>query len=227
VLPLRDKAPTRSFPVVTIALIAANFLVWWRELEARPAQVDRYAFYPCSVVGPCIGIARRHVEPLESAFTAMFMHASWGHILGNMLFLWIFGNNVEDVLGRLRFLGFYLASGLVATAGQAFVTLHYASTQAASVPNLGASGAIAGVLGAYFVLLPRARVLTLVGIFPIEVPAVVFLGIWFLLELWEGDFSLTHPSTGGGVAFFAHIAGFVFGLATVRLLARREPLTSP
>ncbi len=209
---------------MTIGLIAANFIVWWRELETTPLQVDRYSFYPCSIAGPCIGIARRHVDPVESAFTAMFLHASWEHILGNMLFLWIFGNNVEDVLGRARFLGFYLVSGLVATAGQTFVTLHYASTAAASIPNLGASGAIAGVLGAYFVLLPRARVLTLVVVFPIEVPAVLFLGIWILLELWQADFSLTHPSSGGGVAFFAHITGFAFGALTVRALARRPPL---
>ncbi len=223
-LPLRDKAPTRSFPIVTVGLIAANFLVWWRELESRPAEVDRYAFYPCSIAGPCTGIARHHVEPLEGAFTSMFLHASWEHILGNMLFLWIFGNNVEDVLGRARYLGFYLASGLVATAGQALVTIHYAAKAAASVPNLGASGAIAGVLGAYFLLLPGARVLTLVVIFPVEVPAVVFLGLWFLLELWEADFSLTHPSNGGGVAFFAHITGFLFGLLTARALAQRKPL---
>jgi hypothetical protein len=155
----------------------------------------------------------------------MFLHASWEHILGNMLFLWIFGNNVEDVLGRIRFLLFYLASGLIATAGQTFVTLHYAGIVDASIPNLGASGAIAGVLGAYFLILPRARVLALIGfLIPVEIPAVVFLGIWFALELWEGDFSLTHPSAGGGVAFFAHIAGFVFGLLAVKLLQRRKPL---
>ena len=223
-LPLRDRAPTRSFPIVTIGLIAVNFLVWWRELQARPIEVDRYSFYPCSVSGPCVGVAKRHVEPLESAVTSMFMHASWAHILGNMLFLWIFGNNVEDMLGRGRFLAFYLVSGLVATAGQTIVTLHFASTAAASVPNLGASGAIAGVLGAYFLMLPGAKILTLVVVFPIEVPAVVFLGLWFLLELWEGDFSLTHPSNGGGVAFFAHITGFVFGVVTVRALVRNPPL---
>src|SRR5579871_1903885 len=124
-LPLRDRAPTRSFPIVTIGLIAIHFLVWWRELQARPVEVDRYSFYPCSVVGPCLGIARRHVDPVESAFTSMFMHASWEHILGNMLFLWIFGNNVEDMLGRVRFLFWYLAAGVVAMAVQSFVTLQF------------------------------------------------------------------------------------------------------
>jgi membrane associated rhomboid family serine protease len=225
VLPLRDNAPTRSFPLVTLALIAANFAVWFWELHAPGAKIDRYSYYPCSVVGPCIGGARDHLGWWESSFSSMFMHASWAHILGNMLFLWIFGNNVEDALGRVRFLLFYLASGLVATAGQTYVTLHFAGTLAASVPNLGASGAVAGVLGAYFVLLPWASVLTLIGFFVVSVPATVFLGFWFLFQLWEGGFSLTYPSTGGGVAFFAHIAGFVFGLVAVRLLRVRPPLS--
>ena len=224
-LPLRDNAPTRSFPLVTLTLIAANFAVWFWELQAPTARIDRYSYYPCSVVGPCIGVARAHLSWWESAFSSVFMHASWAHILGNMLFLWIFGNNVEDALGRGRFLLFYLASGLVATAGQTYVTLHYAGIAAANVPGLGASGAIAGVLGAYFVLLPEARILTLIGFFVVSVPAIVFLGFWFLFELWEGGFSMTHPSAGGGVAFFAHIAGFVFGLVTVRLLGARAPLS--
>jgi membrane associated rhomboid family serine protease len=131
---------------------------------------------------------------------------------------------VEDAFGRLRFLCFYVAAGLVATAAQTYVTLHYAGAVAASVPNLGASGAIAGVLGAYIVLLPRASVLSFVGFFLLPVPAFVFLGLWFLLQLWEGGFSVTHPSGSGGVAFFAHIAGFTFGLATVRVLTVRKPL---
>jgi membrane associated rhomboid family serine protease len=224
VLPLRDNVPTRSFPVVTYGLIAANFGVWFWELHARVHDVDRYSFYPCTVHGPCVGVVAGHAPWWESAFSSMFMHASWWHILGNMLFLWIFGNNVEDALGRLRFLFFYLASGLVAMAGQTLVTLHYAGASAASVPNLGASGAIAGVLGAYLVLLPRASVLSLIGFFLVPVPAFVFLGLWFALQLWEGGFSVTHPAAGGGVAFFAHVAGFVFGLAAVRPLAIRKPL---
>jgi len=168
--------------------------------------------------------AQHHLPWFEGAFTAMFLHASWTHILGNMLFLWIFGNNVEDALGRLRYLLFYLASGLAATLGQTIVTLHWAGPAAASVPNLGASGAIAGVLGAYFVLLPRASVLTLIFFFFVPLPAFVFLGIWFVFELWEGGFSLTQPNAGGGVAFFAHITGFVFGVLLVRPLTVRQPL---
>ena len=224
-LPLRDNVPTRRFPLVTVALIAANFAVWIWELQAPRARIERYSYYPCSVVGPCIGVAREHLSWFESSFTSMFMHASWAHIFGNMLFLWIFGNNVEDALGRVRFLFFYLAAGLVATAGQTYVTLQFAGTLGASVPSLGASGAIAGVLGAYLVLLPDASVLALVGFFVVPLPAIVFLGFWFLFQLWEGGFSLTHPSAGGGVAFFAHIAGFVFGLVTVRLVVARPPLS--
>ena len=223
-LPLRDNVPTRVFPVVTVGLIAANFLVWFWELHSRGARIDHYSYYPCSVSGPCLGPARDHLPAWEGTFSSMFMHASWAHILGNMLFLWIFGNNVEDALGRIRFLLWYLAAGLVATATQTWVTLHYAGMAAASVPNLGASGAIAGVLGAYIVLLPRASVLTLVGFFFVPLPAFFFLGFWFVFQLWEGGFSITHPSGGGGVAFFAHVAGFLFGLLAVRPLMVRPPL---
>src|SRR6266480_3260103 len=179
VLPLHDNVPTRRTPVVTIGLIAANFVVWIWELQHRESTVDHYAYYPCSVQGPCLGPAATHHLPAwEGAFTSMFMHASWLHILGNMLFLWIFGNNVEDALGRVRFLLWYVVAGIAATALQTFVTLHYGSVTAASVPNIGASGAIAGVLGAYFILLPRARVLTWIVIVLREIPAFWFLGIW-------------------------------------------------
>lgn len=155
----------------------------------------------------------------------MFLHASWLHIIGNMLFLCIFGNNVEDVMGRGRFLVFFLLSGFAAALTQAVVTVHFAGTAAASVPEVGASGAIAGVLGAYFVILPRARVVTLLfGIIPFPLRASLFLGIWFLFELWQGGFSLTHPQPGGGVAFAAHVGGFVFGAATVRVFQVRPPV---
>jgi membrane associated rhomboid family serine protease len=158
----------------------------------------------------------------EGVLSGMFLHASWLHILGNMLFLWIFGNNVEDVMGRFRFFIFYLASGFAAALTQAFVTLHYGGAAAASVPTVGASGAIAGVLGAYFVILPEARVFTLLfGIIPFPLRAWIFLGIWFVFELWQGGFSLTHPQAGGGVAFAAHVGGFVFGAATVKLFQVR------
>jgi len=225
VLPLHDNVPTRRTPVVTIGLIAANFAVWFWELQRPEAVVDNYAYYPCSVQGPCLDAAAQHHLPAwEGAFSSMFLHASWLHILGNMLFLWIFGNNVEDALGRFRYLLWYLAAGLAATATQTFVTLHFAPQADASVPNLGASGAIAGVLGGYLLLLPTASVLTLVGIFVVPLPAFLFLGIWFIFQLWEGGFAITHPAEGGGVAFFAHVGGFVFGAATVYLVAKRPPL---
>jgi membrane associated rhomboid family serine protease len=230
-LPLRDNVPTRSFPLVTAALIATNMVVWlWEWTGTLDLDVARYGFYPCTIEGPCTGpLAPYHaLSPWESAFSSMFMHASWIHIAGNMLFLWIFGNNVEDALGRVRYLLWYLAGGLAATATQTAVTLHFAGSADASVPSIGASGAIAAVLGAYFVLLPNARVLTLILIvvFPIFVRlhALWFLGIWFLFQFFSGEQSLTHPQRGGGIAFFAHVGGFVFGMLTVRLVARRRPL---
>jgi membrane associated rhomboid family serine protease len=230
-LPLRDNVPTRSFPVVTVGLIVANAIVWFWELGGTSVDVDvfRYGYYPCKIDGPCQLPAVPALHPADlpwwqSVFSSMFMHASWEHIIGNMLFLWIFGNNVEDALGRVRFLLWYLAAGLAATALQTFVTLAFGSASDASVPNIGASGAISGVLGAYLLLLPTAKVLTLVGWFPIELPALFFLGFWFLFQLWLGGYSVLNPESGGGVAFFAHVGGFVFGLLTVRLVAQRRPL---
>ena len=228
-IPLRDNVPTKSFPVVTFGLIVANGLVWLWELTKPGVDVHvfRDGFYPCAVHGPCRLPPGFH--PLhwwEGVFSGMFMHASWQHILGNMLFLWIFGNNVEDALGRVRFLVWYVLAGIAAMAAQTFVTLQFGSVQDASVPNIGASGAIAGVLGAYFLLLPRARVLTLIffGIILIrEIPAYWFLGIWIALQIWSGGLSLLAPQSGGGTAFFAHIGGFVFGLATVLLVAKQRP----
>jgi membrane associated rhomboid family serine protease len=215
--------------VVTIGLIVANFLVWIWELSSPGVDVHVFkdGYYPCTVAGPCHIPVPVHPLPwYEGAFTSMFMHASWAHILGNMLFLWIFGNNIEDALGKVRFLAWYIAAGLAATALQTFITLGFGSAGDASVPNIGASGAIAGVLGAYFVLLPRARVLTLIffGIILFrEIPAIWFLGVWIALQLWSGGFSLIQPGTGGGTAFFAHIGGFVFGMATILLVTRRRP----
>ena len=229
-LPLRDNVPTRTFPVVTVGLIVACAVVWLWELQSPGVDVHVFkdGFYPCTLSGPCHVPAPFPVHPLpwyEGVFTGMFMHASWEHILGNMLFLWIFGNNVEDALGRVRFLLWYLAAGIAAMAAQSAVTLLAGSTQDASIPNIGASGAIAGVLGAYFLLLPRARVLTLIffGIILIrEIPAIWFLGIWIGLQIWTGGLSLLHPQGGDGVAFFAHIGGFAFGLLTIKLFASEQ-----
>ena len=229
-LPLKDNVPTRAFPAVTVALITANVIVWlWEWQTGVEKEVVHYGYYPCSVEGPCVAPAATvdHLPWFLGAFTSMFMHASWIHIGGNMLFLWIFGNNVEDSMGRARFLVWYLLAGLAATATQTVVTLATTDAAGASIPNIGASGAIAGVLGAYLLLLPQASVLTafIIGlIFLREIPAVWFIGVWFLLQLAEGGFSLTQPQAGGGTAFFAHVGGFVFGLATVRLFTERPPL---
>jgi membrane associated rhomboid family serine protease len=231
VLPLKDNVPTRRFPVVTVGLIAANVLVYLWEVSSPglEAHVYDWGYYPCAVDGPCVGQhAVAHHELVETAFSSMFMHGGLVHIGGNMLFLWIFGNNVEDALGRVRYLLWYLAAGLAATAAQTFVTLQFGNAGDASIPNIGASGAVAGVLGAYFLLLPRARVLTLIilGVFFLfrEIPAIFFLGIWIALQALSGTLSLTTPEAGGGVAFFAHIGGFAFGLLTVHLIKKRQPL---
>jgi membrane associated rhomboid family serine protease len=231
VIPLKDNVPTRRFPVVTVGIIVACTLVWIWEITGTSVNLDvaHWGYYPCAVAGPCTNTFAAHHRPLvEMVFSSMFMHASWIHIIGNMLFLWIFGNNVEDAMGRVKFLLFYLAAGIAATALQTFVTLQWAGANGASVPNIGASGAIAGVLGAYLVLLPGASVLTAftLGFFFIirEIPAIWFLGIWFLFQLVEGGFGILQPQGGGGVAFFAHVGGFVFGVLAVRALAKRPPL---
>src|SRR5688500_15400177 len=221
-LPLRDNVPTRSKPVVTLALIAVNVLVWvLYQLPDLQGSVDELAYHPCEVENSCTQIGQDW--PL-TALTSMFMHGGWAHLLGNMLFLWIFGNNVEDALGKVRFLLFYLVGGFAATALQSFVTLGYASDAEATIPNVGASGAVSAVLGAYLLLLPRAKVLTIIFFILREVPAVLFLGIWFLFQLLEGSASVAHPEAGGGVAFFAHIGGFVFGFLVVKLVQQRRPL---
>jgi membrane associated rhomboid family serine protease len=225
VFPLKDNVPTRSFPLVTVALIAANAAVWiFYQLPDLEGSVVELAYQPCEVVNSCPPGAAVGEGWEVTWLTSMFMHGSWLHIIGNMLFLWIFGNNVEDAMGKVRFLAFYLLSGLAATGLQTAVTLTAGSDMAAAVPNVGASGAVSGVLGAYLVVLPNAKVLTLVFYFLVEVPAFLFLGAWFLFQLWEGGFSLTQPEVSGGVAFFAHVGGFVFGAATVRIFMKRPPL---
>jgi membrane associated rhomboid family serine protease len=219
VIPIRDSAAGRTFPLVTIGLIAANAAVFvLYQLPDLERSVVDHGFFPCRVDDTCPGIGSSW--PV-GAFTSMFLHGGWEHLLGNMLFLWIFGNNVEDAMGRVRYLLFYLLAGLAATAAQTAVTLAAAGAAEERIPSVGASGAIAGVLGAYFVLLPRARVLVWAFFLVFEVPAIAFLGLWFVFQLWSGGFSVLQPEPGGGVAFFAHVGGFVFGLLTVRLFATR------
>jgi membrane associated rhomboid family serine protease len=225
VFPIKDNVPTRSFPIVTVLLIAINAAVWiLYEIPDLQHAVNQLAYHPCEVEDSCPVVGEDwHV----TAVTSMFMHGDWLHIIGNMLFLWIFGNNVEDALGKVRYAVFYLLGGFAATGLQTFITLGYGSQADAEIPNLGASGAVSAVLGAYLVLLPRARVVTVIFIIIIfirEFPAWIFLGFWFALQLWQGGFSLVQPEEGGGVAFFAHIGGFVFGMATVFLFRKRAPL---
>jgi membrane associated rhomboid family serine protease len=222
VLPLRDNVPTRSFPLVTVALIVANVLVWvLYQLPDLNGSITSLAYQPCEVEGSCPQVGHGW---LLTSVTSMFMHGSWAHLLGNMLFLWIFGNNVEDALGKVRYVVFYFLGGFAATATQTFVTLMFASDVEATIPSLGASGAISAVLGGYIVLLPNAKVLTVIFFILRELPAALFLGIWFGFQLLEGSSSILHPQAGGGVAFFAHIGGFVFGVATVKLFQKRRPL---
>jgi membrane associated rhomboid family serine protease len=225
-LPLRDNLPTRRFPVVTVALIAANIVVFALyqgagEGEGFVTSVNDFAFRPCEVEESCPTAGEGWLVTL---FTSMFLHAGWLHLLGNMLYLWVFGNNVEDTLGRPRFIAFYVLGGVAAMATQSAVTLMFGTQADASIPNLGASGAISAVLGAYFVLHPHGRVLTYVFpffIFPL--PAVIFLGIYFVMQAFVGGLSFVGAQESGGVAYFAHIGGIVFGLLTVRAFAAGRP----
>jgi membrane associated rhomboid family serine protease len=224
VLPLSDGLRARSFPFVNWAIIVANFAVWlFYELPNLNHAVFHASFYPCAVNNTC-----HAPEPWGVAWiTSMFLHGSWSHILGNMLFLAVFGKNVEDAYGHLQYLVFYFAGGLVATLTQTAVTLWFGTAEAARIPNLGASGAIAATLGAFFILYPSSTVFGLIVIWPAWLPAWVFLGFWFLYQLFEGGFGLYSASAnGGGTAFFAHIGGFTFG-ALVTLGLMKRGVTAP
>jgi membrane associated rhomboid family serine protease len=214
-MPITDGMPARRFPIVTVLLIAANLIVWiFYELPHLDASIAHSSFYACDVSGSC-----NSPLPWElSWFTAMFMHASWSHLLGNMWFLGLFGKNVEGAFGRVGYLALYIAGGLVAAMTQAAATLIAGTAGDATVPILGASGAIAVVLGAYWVLYPNARILTLVFVFPVRIRASVFLGLWFVFQLIEAH----SGATSGGTALFAHIGGFVFGVIAAVLLVRSE-----
>ncbi|HJW22394.1 MAG TPA: rhomboid family intramembrane serine protease [Candidatus Limnocylindrales bacterium] len=217
-IPLRDRNPTRSTPVVTFGLIAACFIVFALELwisfdggdRALERFLDEWGAVP-SKISAAIGQGDYLSPPLLGILTSLFLHGGWLHILGNMLFLWIFGNNVEDRLGRIPFLVFYVLGGLAAGLSQVWIAPD------SSVPLVGASGAIAAVLGLYFVLWPGARITSLVflGFFYqlAEVPALIVLGYWFVLQLLSGVTSLGAATAESGVAFFAHIGGFVVGMA--------------
>jgi membrane associated rhomboid family serine protease len=224
--PLRDSVPVHRWPVVTWLLIGMNVWAFLNELLLGPeleAFVRTWGFIPARYFALAALNPEDWVGRYLPILTSMFLHGGWLHLLGNMLFLWIFGDNVEERLGHLRYLGFYLMTGVAA----ALVHAHLAPDS--TIPTVGASGAISGVLGAYAVLFPRARVYTLVpfvflfvGI--VEVPAAVYLGLWFAMQLLNGAVSLAIPvEVSGGVAWWAHIAGFVTGAALVSLLRVRRP----
>lgn len=216
-LPLKDENPTEIRPVFTLLLIAANVAVWvMLQGAGTPAALEQsvvvFGTYPCKLTGACEAAGLGW----SSLVTAMFMHGSWGHLLGNMLFLWVFGNNVEDSMGRLRFLVFYLVCGVAASLAHVFLS------PASAVPAVGASGAISGVMGAYIVLYPRARVLTWVPpFFLLHLNAFLVLGYWFFIQLATGVFTYgPAQGEGGGVAVWAHVGGFVAGVVLIRLFAR-------
>jgi len=221
VIPLRDSVRSRRFPWITIIIIAGNVLVFLYEVSlSRPALVDftmKWGFTPALLFGPGGGSADA-ISPWLTLVTSTFVHGGWAHILMNMLFLWIFGDNIEDRLGAFRFVLFYLLTGVAANL------THALASPGAIVPVVGASGAIAGVLGAYFLAFPRARITSLVilGIFVTvaQVPALVFLVVWFGLQLFMGLTS--YGVAGQTVAWWAHVGGFAAGVALYMVLRRRE-----
>ena len=201
-----DNTGRRITPLVTYVLIAVNVLVFFLELSGGDAFIQRWAFVPTRFLADPIG-------DLPTLFTSMFMHAGWAHLLGNMLYLWIFGDNVEDRLGHGLFFVFYILCGLGATFAQ------LAFSMGSSIPNLGASGAIAGVLGAYLMMFPKGSVNVLVGRVVTRMSALIVIGFWIVLQIFSGIGTLTASSQNeGGVAYMAHIGGFVAGVILTFLL---------
>lgn len=221
-IPLRDENPTTITPVVTVGLIAANVLVFLYQMSlGRSGEELVYTFgaVPLALFG---GESLSPLPATMTLFTSMFLHGGVMHVGGNMLYLWIFGNNIEDMMGHVRFIVFYLLCGVAAAYA------HALSAPSSAVPMIGASGAISGVLGAYLLLFPRAQVLTLIplGFFTrlIHVPAAVVLGFWIVIQFLNGTLSV--GQAGGGVAWFAHVGGFVAGMALIRAFARPHPARS-
>src|SRR5437867_8155041 len=222
-IPFRDNIPSRSFPLITVSLITVNVFVFFYELSLGSRSFERFIMHYGVVPTTVLAWPQSHIPFTAVAlpfFTSMFLHGGWLHLIGNMWYLWIFGDNVEDRLGHFNFLIFYLLCGL--GAGIVHTILNAGST----IPSLGASGAIAGVLGAYLVSYPFARVLTLVPIFffiqIIEIPALIVLGFWFVMQFLYGAASLTSPTaaTAGGVAWWAHVGGFVIGILLLGVFPR-------
>lgn len=223
--PIRDTIPSRRTPIVNYLLIGINVLIFIFEISLGPAGLERviriFGMVPARYDFGNLAALLNHPILLLSLISSIFLHGGWLHLISNMWTLFIFGDNVEDRLGSGRYLIFYLLAGIVANLLQAFLF------QGSSIPTVGASGAIAGVLGAYFLSYPRARVLTLIPlfIFPwfLEIPAIIYLGFWFVSQLYSGVFALGMPqgASMGGIAWWAHIGGFIFGLLLVGVFAWR------
>src|SRR5579871_620382 len=227
-LPIKDDQPRYSTPYVNTFLIVLNILIFFYQWTLGPrageAFIRIYGEVPSHLAAFLAGSPRYTLaDVVVPFFTSMFLHGGWMHVLGNMWFLYIFGDNVEDYLGHFKYLGFYLIAGLLAMATQVAIYPH------SNIPTVGASGAIAGVLGAYFLLYPRARVLTWFFVFVLYLPAWIVLGEWFVLQFFAGAASLSLAQSGrdvGGVAVWAHVGGFVSGLVMIKLFperARRYP----
>src|SRR6266516_8004981 len=210
-IPLRDIIPSRTTPYITVTIIALNVMAWLFELslprDVLPVFLQVYGVVPGDFHAPTL-------------ISSMFLHGGWSHVIGNMWYLWIFGDNIEDRLGHARFIVFYLLCGITAALGQIVVD------PSSTLPTIGASGAIAGVMGAYFVLYPHSRVLTLlpwIFIQIVELPAIFLLGFWFLMQLFSaGAIAVTAASHGGGVAFAAHVTGFVLGVGGIFVFRKPE-----
>ena len=220
-IPLKDLNPRRTYPVVNTLLILTNVIVFLYQITLPPHQYQAFVMANATIPSHILGVFNGHGS-LEAAFlpifTSMFLHSGFMHIAGNMLFLWIFGDNVEDYLGHFTYLVFYLVCGVVAGA------THILLNQASPVPSVGASGAIAGVMGAYFILYPRARVLVwFPPIFLFHVPAWLMLGYWFLGNFLSGFATAIAETsqTSGGIAFWAHVGGFVAGVIMINLFGER------
>jgi membrane associated rhomboid family serine protease len=233
-IPLKDNIKTRRFPAVTVLIIAVNVLVFLADqatkvaIEGQPMMTPYGLYRQVHYVGGLTQfyalipsrITNQEPGAWITIYTSMFLHANWLHIGGNMLFLWVFGNNVEDVLGRSRFTLFYVACGTAAAVAQIL------SNPLSNIPTIGASGAIAGVMGAYFILFPNAKILSIVPIFIIgmlmEVPAIIVIGFWAALQFINASWLGSGDMSGGGVAYFAHIGGFVTGVVLILLLGGRK-----
>src|SRR5579864_9405274 len=210
-IPLRDVIPSRTTPYITVTIIILNALAWFYELalprDVLPLFLQFYGVVPANFTATTL-------------VSSMFLHGSWSHVIGNMWYLWIFGDNVEDRVGHGRFIVFYLLCGIAAAVGQ------MAIDPQSTLPTIGASGAIAGMMGAYFVLYPQSRVLTLIPwifIQIVELPAIVLLGFWFLMQLFSaGAIAVTASNASGGVAFAAHVAGFIAGAAGIFVFRKRD-----